>query len=1453
VSTTSLTLQALLKNTAARAHLGDQAPGGIVAGLPAAAQAFYLAAAATRHAPAPRPGTRGKTLVVVVPADADVEQYTDDIRFFLASMEGLSDAAAQQAVLPFPSHEVDPYRGLSPHLGVLSQRTRALHAAATGTARVIVASATALLPRLSPPDRLLRASTEIRTGTDVDPYALADLLFDAGFNREDPVDEHGEFCVRGGVIDVFPAGSAQPVRLDFVGDTVESIRHYDPASQRSTGEIERVVIVPLREVFRPESGSAGPVSPKHAGDRASGGGSDAPTKVASGQWPVGSGSRAEPGASSLEPSPERTEEGEEDLSWAWQGDDDYDEEEEAGERGPAVALDLEPPPPPPNYPALLEPGAQLSASLLDFVAQPVIFVCEAEEVGARAEKSLAQLASSHREMIGRGGNPPAPEKIFAPLEDITSLAELATRLDELEIAGSEPAAPKLAEGPESEGGRLDELEVGSGQWTVDSGSRVTESSARHSTSSTSLRLGEDSSSPRSGQASTSTSAEGALSEPRSGEPKGSTSSTSIRCVPSTSFHGRLSDWVADIKRAREAGETVLFVAATPGRAERTVEVLREYELIAVPVFVDPRHREGAQVQAEMAHAASVLVATGALSRGFHLPSAALQIFAETDVFEEERRPSERRRSAAKTFLSDFRDLKAGDHVVHVDHGIGVFVGLKQIKTDPYGPDTQEFLELRYAGEDKLFVPVERLDLLQKYTGATRPPLDRLGGTTWERAKTRVKKAMRDMAEELLKLYAQRRALAGHAFSPDTHWQEEFEGAFEYDLTPDQQTAVADIKSDMESSTPMDRLLCGDVGYGKTEVAMRAAFKAVMEGKQVAVLAPTTVLALQHLKTLRERFAGFPVRIDMVSRFRSKAEIKQSLQDLAAGKVEVIVGTHRLLSKDVVFKDLGLLVVDEEQRFGVAHKERIKQMRRKVDVLTMTATPIPRTLNMSLVGIRDMSVIETPPKDRLAIQTNVVRFDQQLIARVVRNEIARSGQVYFVHNRVQSIYAIGDLLQRLVPEARVVVAHGQMGEDSLERAMVDFVAKKFDVLLATTIVENGLDIPNVNTIVINRADRYGLSQLYQLRGRVGRSDRPAYAYLLIPPGNTLSPVARKRLAAIREFSDLGSGFRVAALDLEIRGAGNLLGGEQSGHIEAIGFDMYMKLLEETVRELKGEEIEDETRAIVNLGIDLRIDEKYVPEQNQRLSLYRRVAGSRTAEELERIVAEIEDRYGPMPAEVLNLVDYGRIRILADRLGIEKVDRQGSVVVFTFKGQGGPDPNRVIRLVQQRPEITLAPPSAIKLDLKRAAGFRIEASPELPDEPGERRRAGFGASREPRRSLTPRAGGDLAAPHHTGGSPERASPFEAGRRTGPERASPFEASRRTVGPAFPGTAGASRGKMLARGAAGAARSWWTARATEGEVKPGFSKEAIVRPVKDDPRAEGGVLGRVTEILSDLLGPG
>ncbi len=660
-----------------------------------------------------------------------------------------------------------------------------------------------------------------------------------------------------------------------------------------------------------------------------------------------------------------------------------------------------------------------------------------------------------------------------------------------------------------------------------------------------------------------------------------------------------------------------------------------------------------------------------------------------------------------------------------------------------------------------------------------------------------------MAEELLKLYAARKAVSGHAFAPDTHWQQEFEDAFPYDLTADQRSAITDIKSDMETPMPMDRLLCGDVGYGKTEVAMRAAFKAVMDGKQVAVLAPTTVLAFQHLKTLRERFAGFPVRIDMVSRFRTKAEQKATLEDLAAGKVEVLVGTHRLLSKDVQFRDLGLLVVDEEQRFGVTHKERIKQLRKRVDVLTLTATPIPRTLNMSLVGIRDMSTIETPPKDRLSIQTHVVKFDAEVIRRAVRHELERGGQVYVVHNRVESIYSLANLVTRLVPEARVVVGHGQMGEEQLEQTMLDFVAHKYDVLVATTIVENGLDIPNANTIVINRADRYGLAQLYQLRGRVGRSDRPAYAFLLIPPEDALSAVAKKRLAAIREFSDLGSGFRVAALDLEIRGAGNLLGGEQSGHMDSVGFEMYMKLLEDTVRELKGEEIDDDIRATVNLRVDLKIDETYIPDMNQRLMVYRRIASARSEEEIDRIVAEVRDRYGPIPPSILNLADYGRIRVMADRLGIEAVDREGEKVLFRFRPQTKVDPGTLVGLVQQRGDVTLVPPASLRLELSPASRGQASRPKPEPKRPESQSRAPAG----------PWA--------NIGQKPLTSSDLRAGRR----RPAPDESA--------------------------APASWWTARATAGEVTSGFSKAEILKADPQDPRAPSGVFTRVGGLLSDLLG--
>ncbi|HSQ20612.1 MAG TPA: transcription-repair coupling factor, partial [Blastocatellia bacterium] len=639
-----------------------------------------------------------------------------------------------------------------------------------------------------------------------------------------------------------------------------------------------------------------------------------------------------------------------------------------------------------------------------------------------------------------------------------------------------------------------------------------------------------------------------------------------------------------------------------GLAERVNEMLGEYAINAelLPTL---------SAKESAALASNRIVTVGKLANGFALPAAGLSVLTESDVFGDVERVAlqravpkkARKKRTAAAFLSDLGDLKVSDYVVHVDHGIGQFQGLVQIATagGPTGNvaaglerargDTREFMLLTYAEGARLYVPVERLDLVQRYSASEghRPQLDKLGGIGWQKAKARARRAMRDMAEELLKLYAERRLVQGHAYGADTPWQHEFEDAFEYQLTPDQEAAIEDVKEGMQSPQPMDRLIVGDVGYGKTEVAMRAAFKSVMEGKQVAVLAPTTVLVYQHFKTFGQRFSPFPARIEMLSRFRSTKEQKEVVKALEAGTVDVVVGTHRLLSKDIRFKDLGLLVVDEEQRFGVAHKERIKQMRKKVDVIAMSATPIPRTLNMSLAGLRDMSVIETPPRDRLAIQTHVVQFSDSVVRSAIELELQRSGQVFFVHNRVETIYTIAELIGRLVPQARIGVGHGQLAEKDLEEVILKFIRHELDVLVCTTIIENGIDIPLANTIIINRADKYGLAQLYQLRGRVGRSNRRAYSYLLIPAEDTLTDIARRRLAAIREFSDLGAGFRIAALDLELRGAGNLLGAQQSGQIDAIGFDLYTQMLERTVRELKGEPVEDEVSTAINLGVDIRI--------------------------------------------------------------------------------------------------------------------------------------------------------------------------------------------------------------------------------------------------------------------------
>ena len=768
--------------------------------------------------------------------------------------------------------------------------------------------------------------------------------------------------------------------------------------------------------------------------------------------------------------------------------------------------------------------------------------------------------------------------------------------------------------------------------------------------------------------------------------------------------------VAEQVRAwRAEGCRVVFVAGSEPQTQRLARLLEANE---IPAAVTPRAFgeavAGGAGPAPARRDAGVEIVLGHLSEGFRVPEEGLVVVTEADVFGEVRRRAARRVSVSQ-LLQNLAELRPEDYIVHLDHGVGIYRGLRHLQVAGTEGD---YLHLEYAGGDRLYLPVDRISLVQKYVGAEGavPALDRLGSGSWDKVKQKTRETIFAMAQALLATHAAREIDARAAYPPPDAYFREFEATFPFEETPDQQQAIDDVLSDMAGAKSMDRLVCGDVGYGKTEVAMRAALKAIVDGKQVAFLAPTTVLAFQHTRTLKERFAGFPVRIDMVSRFRTKQEQDGILKQLADGHLDIIVGTHRLLSKDVNFRDLGLLVVDEEQRFGVAHKERIKHLRKKVDVLTMTATPIPRTLNMSLVGIRDMSVIETPPRDRLSIQTQVVKFDTDVVNRAIRTELERDGQVYFVHNRVESIFSMASLIQKLVPHARIAIGHGQMGDQELERVMVDFVAKKYDVLVATTIVENGLDIPNANTIVINRADRYGLSQLYQLRGRVGRSDRRAYAYLLIPPEQSLSPIAKRRLAAIREFSDLGSGFRIAALDLEIRGAGNLLGGQQSGQIEAVGFDMYLKLLEETVRELKGEDLEDERRAVVNLRIDLRIDDTYIPDMNQRLMVYRRLARAALLDEVQSILEELRDRYGPLTTAVENLAQYARIRLLSDQIGLESLDREGTTVVLKFRPDARIDPAFLAELLQNRGDLKLLPPAVLRLDMAR---------PE--DAPGTARRA------------------------------------------------------------------------------------------------------------------------------------
>jgi transcription-repair coupling factor (superfamily II helicase) len=1111
-----------------RRHLSLGSGRRRVSGLTMTARSIYL----------PLMARAARQPVIVIVADNKAAEALEPT--LRAGCE-LTGAVEPARVARLPAHDVLPFENLSPHPDVQEQRAAALWKLATGAVSILIAPVEAAALRLFSRDYYASLAVTLKRGEEMDVEVLTAHLAAVGYTQMDLVEMPGQFTRRGGILDVYSPESDRPVRIEFFGDEIDTIRKFDPETQRSQSGLDEAQLLPLTETPVTEHLLAA-VHARLSRQRVEG-----------------------------------------------------EDEEMAAAGGVTVFPGWE----------FFSCVAGAESHLLKLVPQCALFVDEPAMVRNQIDRWWNKVEQRHE----RSGIDSLirPEDIYLRPEILQAMLESHMGLD------------------------LDQLGV------VDV-------------------LDEDNT----------------LGE------------IELNTRPTLRFHGSIPALTEQLRNLIASEQRIVLAVAHQGDVERMATLLREYQ---IPYRLGSRffHPGGETVLDEGSYLAGDMrvptIVRAQLSAGVSFLDSSLVLFGANDLSDDTdvtARP-EPKRSKTAAFVSDFRDLGVGDYVVHVEHGIAQYQGLKEIVQDGL---SIEFMILEFAEQAKLYVPLTRLDLIQKYRSTDAGPapvLNKLGSQQWSKTKARVRKAMQDMAGELLKLYAERHTAQGTAFSKDNEFQREFEDTFDYRETDDQLSAIRAIKYDMESTTPMDRLLCGDVGYGKTEVAMRAAFKAVQDGKQVAVLTPTTILSFQHFETFKRRFAQFPINIEMISRFRSPKEQKVIVEKVETGKVDILIGTHRLLSKDIRFQDLGLLVVDEEQRFGVRHKERLKQMRKEIDVLAMSATPIPRTLHMSLVGLRDMSVIETPPKDRMAIQTVVAKFDEKIIRSAVEMELERGGQVYFVHNRVESIYEIAARIQELVPSARVNVGHGQMGESDLEKVMLGFMSHEFDVLVATTIIENGLDIPLANTIIINRADRHGLSELYQLRGRVGRSNRRAYAYLLIPPEQELTEIARRRLAALKEFSDLGAGFKIAALDLELRGAGNMLGGEQSGHIEAVGFELYTSMLEAAVKELKGESSEERPAVQLNLGIALRIDESYVPEENQRLRLYKKIAGTNSEAGVAEVRAEMEDRYGSPPDATVYLLEASLVRLECERLGIAQVDRKRGELQIRFTEHASVDPNQLMRLV------------------------------------------------------------------------------------------------------------------------------------------------------------------------------
>jgi transcription-repair coupling factor (superfamily II helicase) len=1055
-------------------------------------------------------GLARRSWLVVATTDEAAERLYNDLRFYHALFGLTSDA-----LVLFPEWETLPYEAAAPHIDLIARRMKALHRLTQGARTMLVTSIPALIQRLLPQSAFTAACLELRPGASIEREALSSGLLRLGYRRVSVVEVPGEFSIRGGIVDIYSTAYADPLRIEFLGDTVESARFFDPASQKSTARLDRAWVLPARELIRPlESPDA------------------------------------------LEPFPP-------DAEW----------------RGPTV------------YPRM--------DTLLDyFTSEPVAVLDQPDMLALKAKEFWAEIEEGYlRHGDTAGSSPyPAPDRMYLSWEAVHERIRAWPTLALEPVAASDAGRGPVVEFP----------------------ARVPSSvglAARGTPFSETLRI---------------------------------------------------------LDRLRDGGR-VLIVARSRGQVDRLLALFAEHDLPA-------RAWQPAFWTATSPAKEPFSVVQGDLSAGFVSPELRLALITEEELFAKGIRHRPPPKTKAATFLSSLDDLNMGDFVVHVQHGIARYRGLKRLEVQGFESD---YLVLEFAAGDRLYVPLDRLNHVQRYSGAEGhvPKLDKLGGSSWAKTTARVKKDIEEMAQELIELYANRELVQRSTYDGDSTLTREFEAAFEYEETPDQLKAIEDIKRDMESPKPMDRLVCGDVGYGKTEVAMRAAFKAVENNRQVAVLAPTTLLAQQHYDNFSQRFAPFPARVALLSRFQSPKETKAVLKDLEAGAIDVVIGTHRLLQKDVRFRNLGLVIIDEEQWFGVRHKERLKQLRTQVDVLTLTATPIPRTLQMAMSGVRDLSVIETPPAGRLAIRTQVVRFNETTIREAIVRELGRGGQTYFVHNRVETIERIGSWLQRLVPEARVVIAHGQMDSKLLESVMLKFFHREADVLVASAIIQSGLDVPNANTIIVNRADTFGLAQLYQLRGRVGRSGHQAYAYFLVPDEGMLTGDAQKRLIAIQQFTELGSGFRIAAADLEIRGAGNLLGKQQSGHIAAVGLDLYLQMVEQAVQRLKGQVVEEEPDPVLRLSMSAFIPEDYVADAHHRLSLYKRLASCAQVGDLALLHGEIQDRYGLPPEPVERLFEVMQIKLQAKALRLSSVEVKAGALVIAFNPKARV-PDAAVRALMDR---------------------------------------------------------------------------------------------------------------------------------------------------------------------------